>query len=132
LLNQSPPLLIELCIPCLPDLVAEVYYAITKAMFLQEIEFYGDIFGQGSFASSHYVRYEQQLALVDQFCLESVGSEVGITNQDFLASSCFQLPDCFRIEISLNPRLARGYSFLYLRIQDFFRCLPDLRKVTHA
>src|SRR5512143_2838919 len=88
-----------------PRSITKVNHAVTKAAFLQKLEFQSNLVREGWFADSHYDRCEEQLALVNQPRSKGVGSKLRTTDEDIMLGNLFQLLNCFWIEVSLNLRL---------------------------
>src|SRR5690606_16141416 len=88
--------------------ITEENRAIAKAAFLQKLELQPDVLRQGRFAASHNNRDQEQVALVHQPRPEGLGGEFGAPNRDILLAGLFQLANGFRVELSLDSRLAGG------------------------
>ena len=86
----------------------EVNHAAFETAFVRQFELQADIAGEGPFAPSHHDGREEQVELIHQPRLDRLAGEVGTAHADVMTRGRLQLPDRFRVEVSLDPRPGAG------------------------
>src|SRR5215213_10435419 len=112
-----------------PDAVVEVNHAAFETAFVQQFESQADVVGQGPLAASHHHWCDEQVALVDQPGLESLGGEFGTAHDEVSARLGLHLPDRFGVEVLLDLRPCGRYGPKRPGVHDLLCCLPDMCEV---
>jgi hypothetical protein len=83
-----------------------VSHAVPETTFVQQFEVHVNVVvGEGTFAASYDDGHQEQLKLVHQSSLDRLRRKLGTAHRQVTVCCRLELPDRFRVEVSLDPGL---------------------------
>ena len=104
-----------------------MHHAVAEPALVQQLKLQTDLVRKGLRAASHNDGGEEQVTLVDQPEPQCLGSKRRTAHGDVASRGCFELLDRLGVELPLDPGFRSGNSLQAARVDDFVRCLPNLR-----